>query len=138
MIRGLGLDVVETDRIAHSLQRFGRRFLQKILSAPEEQALRERGLTCPEEASSRPAPALVSALAARFAAKEAAAKALGTGFARGIGMHDVEIHTLPSGQPELRLHGPAAARMAELGAVCAHVSLTHGRDTAAAVVILEA
>ncbi len=76
-------------------------------------------------------------MAARFAAKEAAVKALGTGFAAGVGPLDVEVVSLSSGKPELRLHGAAARRAGELGAAAAHISLTHERDAAAAVVILE-
>lgn len=149
------MDVVETDRIAHSLQRFGRRFVQKICTPEEVQTLVRRGLLAAESAEESalaanpaaglhpaadapPSAQLTSAVAARFAAKEAAVKALGTGFAHGIGMHDIEIFSLPTGQPEVRFSGPAAQRMAQLGAARAHISLTHSRDTAAAVVILEA
>lgn len=134
MIRGLGMDVVEIERITHSLERFGRRFLQKILTPAEEQALDARGLHLESPATAK---TLASTVAARFAAKEAAVKALGTGFTLGIGMHHIEIHSLPSGQPQILLHGPAAQRMAALSATKAHISLTHSRDTAAAVVILE-
>lgn len=122
MIIGVGLDVVELGRIAHLLERFGAAFTHKILTAAEREAM----------------PAHATAyVAARFAAKEAAVKALGTGFAQGIGFQHIEVHKEPSGQPVLRLHGPAAARFAALGATCTHLSLTHGRDTAAAVVIME-
>lgn len=140
MIRGLGIDLVEIDRISHSLQRFGQRFVEKVFNPAEERSLVERGLLgaaesgTGQEAQQR---TLASAVAARFAAKEAAVKALGTGFACGIGMHHIEVRSLPSGQPEVLFHGPAAQRMAELGATRAHLSLTHSRDSAAAVVILE-
>lgn len=123
MIRGIGLDLVELDRIRDSLDRFGERFLARILTPAERAALPE-GNAVPH-------------VAGRFAAKEAAVKALGTGFSGGIGFHSVEISSLPSGQPQLRLVGKALEQAQSLGASAAHVSLTHGRDTAAAVVVLE-
>ena len=76
-------------------------------------------------------------VAGRFAAKEAAVKALGTGFAEGVSMRDVEVLRLPSGRPELRFSGAAARRAEELGVKAVHVSLTHERDVAGAVVVLE-
>lgn len=122
MIVGLGLDVVELSRIEHSLERFGDKFARRILTPAEFEAM-------PQNA--------VPYLAARFAAKEAASKALGTGIAMGVGFHDLEVRRLTSGQPVLHLHGEAANRMQALGATRAHISLTHGRDTAVAVVVLE-
>jgi holo-[acyl-carrier protein] synthase len=123
MIVGLGVDVVELDRIALSLARYGERFLRRVLTEYERSRLPRN-----------PVPFL----AARFAAKEAGAKALGTGFRRGVGLHSIEVRDLPSGKPEIRFHGAALAVCAELGAVDFHLSLTHGRDLAAAVVVLEA
>lgn len=123
MIVGLGLDVVELSRITRLLDRFGAAFTRKILS--------------PAECDGLP-PQAAAYVAARFAAKEAAVKALGTGFSQGIGLQHIEVQKLPSGQPLLLLSGPAAARCAALGATRIHLSLTHGRETAAAVVILEA
>ena len=122
MIVGLGLDVAEIARIRKAWDRFGPRFAQRILAPGELAAL---------------PPQPVPYLAARFAAKEAAVKALGTGFSNGIGPCDIEVISLPTGQPTVRFHGAAAARFAALGGRTAHVSLTHGRDTAAAVVVLE-
>lgn len=124
MILGLGIDVVELARIGSALERFGTRFLEKILT--------------PEELRNLPSGRSVPFAAARFAAKEAAVKALGTGFAQGISPQHISLRNLPAGQPTLLFHGPAAARADALGARRVHVSLTHGRDTAAAVVILEA
>ena len=87
-------------------------------------------------ASSRAEPA--RHLAARFAAKEAAYKALaGTEHARGIGWRDIEVVLEWDGRPTLRFHGRAAERAAELGVTRAHLSLTHADHTAAAVVVLE-
>ncbi len=123
MIRGIGLDLAELSRIRAALDRFGPRFLARILTPAERAALPQGD----------PAPHV----AGLFAAKEAAVKALGTGFSGGIGFQSVEILHLPSGQPELRLRDKALEQARSLGASTAHVSLTHGRDTAAAVVILE-
>lgn len=122
MIVGLGIDIAELPRIARAWERHGKRFAERVLHPAELARLPD---------------APVAFLAARFAAKEAAVKALGTGFTGGIGPKDIEVRPLPTGQPMLVLHAGAAARLAELGATTAHVSLTHGRDTAAAVVILE-
>lgn len=122
MIVGLGLDVTELSRIEQSWERFGERFAEKILH--------------PEELAKLPKNA-APYLAARFAAKEATVKALGTGFAEGIGFHDIQVNSLPSGKPELLLHGAAKEKAKELGVQGMHISLTHGRDTAAAVVVLE-
>lgn len=122
MILGLGLDVVELDRIATALDRFGDRFLARILTPAERDAL---------------PPHRLPRVAGLFAAKEAAVKALGTGFSQGIGPGHLEILTDPLGRPVLGLHGPARTRATALGATFWHVSITHGRNTAAAVVIAE-
>lgn len=126
MIRGLGIDIVETERIRRALTRFGTRFLDKILTPDEQRDVHAGG---------HPS---VAGVAARFAAKEAAVKALGTGFAQGIGPLHAEVRRLPSGQPALVLHGPAHARAREMGVTHCHLSLTHTRANAAAVVVLEA
>jgi len=123
VIVGLGIDVAELDRIQAALERFGERFLARVLT-PAERAAMPRN----------PAPWL----AARFAAKEAAAKALGTGFAEGVTFQGVEIVSLPSGKPSIRFSEGALTRAMALGVTHSHVSLTHGRNTAAAVVVLEA
>lgn len=123
MILGLGLDVAELGRMRESLDRFGARFVARILTEDEAAALPQ----------ARPE----AYLAARFAAKEACAKALGTGFAEGITLHDIAVRRLPSGAPELVLTGAAKARAESMGVVRLHLSLTHGRDIAAAVVVLE-
>ena len=122
MIRGLGLDVVELDRLDTCLARFGEKFLARILTPAERAAL---------------PPIPLSRVAGLFAAKEAAVKALGTGFAQGIGFAHLEILSNPLGRPALTFSGPALARAHALGATSWHVSITHGRATAAAVVILE-
>ena len=122
MIVGLGLDVTELDRVETILARFGERFLQRILTPAERAAL--------------PASRLAR-LAGLFAAKEATVKALGTGFAQGIAFSHLEILSDPLGRPVLGLYGPAMDRAEAIGATNWHVSITHGRTTAAAVVVME-
>ena len=126
MIIGLGIDIVEIDRIRRSLDRFGKRFIEKILHESEAADL---DLADPVKAAQR--------VAARFAAKEAGAKALGTGFSAGIGPKDIRVLSLPSGQPVLGLYAAALEHADALGVHAAHVSISHGRDTACAVVVLE-
>ncbi len=122
MIIGIGLDVVELDRIGRGMERHGERFLRRILTQAEIEAM-------PRNA--------VPYAAARFAAKEAASKALGTGFRNGVCLHSFEVLALPSGKPEIRFLGAALELATASGARIFHVSLTHGRDVASAVVILE-
>ncbi len=123
MIVGLGLDVTELDRIEKIFARHGERFCEKILT--------------PVERAEMPRLA-VPFLAARFAAKEAGVKALGTGFRDGISLKDVEVCVGPLGKPLLRFLHAAKDRADALGVASAHISLTHGRDVVAAVVVLEA
>ncbi len=138
MICGLGTDIVEISRIKKSLERFGMRFVKKILTEeelaqlmPTEKASFSHAAVCP----SAHIPA--HRLAARFAAKEAAVKALGTGFTNGISLQHIAVLNLPSGQPQLHLYGPALEVLQNLGATQSHISISHGRDSACAVVILE-
>ena len=126
MIVGLGLDICELDRIRAAVERHGERFLRKILTTTEYEGL-PQGCDAVRTAY----------VAARFAAKEAAAKALGTGFRDGLTFHSLEIRSLPSGKPELALLDRGQELAALLGVTGSHVSLTHGRDTACAVVVLE-
>ena len=124
MIAGLGTDIVDIDRVARGFQRFGRRYAARLLT--------------PVEAARLPDAAGAAAyLAGRFAAKEAAVKALGPGFSRGISCQQVEILPDALGRPCLHLHAAARQRMEELGARHAHVSISHERHAAVAVVILE-
>ena len=122
-IIGIGLDLIELSRMERSLHRFGEHFLNRIMAIPGDPA--------------SPSARAVSHVAARFAAKEAAVKALGTGFAEGIGPRDVAVRSLPSGKPELVLSGKAREKADALGVKKLHLTLTHTRDNAAAVVILE-
>lgn len=123
MIVGLGMDIAELDRIRAAWERHGERFALKILTEAEHLDMPRRD----------PVPYLAS----RFACKEAAVKALGTGFSQGVSFKDVEIVKNAAGKPGLTLHGRAKEVAHELGAAQAHITLTHGRDTAAAVVVLE-
>lgn len=124
MIVGIGIDVIQNERIAASLERFPDRFVSRIYTAGESEYCRQ----CAH-------PAIH--FAARFAAKEAAFKALGTGWAKGVRWKDVEVERLESGQPRLSLHGVARELATALGATGYHVSLTHDQLVSAAVVVLE-
>ena len=123
MIIGIGTDITELSRIKNSYDRFGERLLQKILTAEECKNLPQNP---------------IAYISGRFAAKEAAVKALGTGFSDGLGLLHVEVLRGPSGQPLLRLHGPARQRAEALGMRAAHISISHDRNAAIAVVVLEA
>ena len=125
MILGTGFDLTALPRIKALLEKHEERFLARILTSDELTAL-------PGEPARR-----VAYVAGRWAAKEAAVKALGSGFSAGIGFHDVEIVTQEGGRPELRLHGRAAELAEEKGVKALHVSISHERDMAGAMVILE-
>ncbi|MCL6450255.1 MAG: holo-ACP synthase [Acetobacteraceae bacterium] len=133
MILGLGLDLVEVAALEASIRRQGRALLERVY-APEE--LAELGLG---EGAGDAVPDRVQLerLAARFAAKEAAFKALGTGWAQGVGWRDVRVLGSPSGRPRLVLSGAAAERARELGAEAVLVSLTHAGGWAAAAVVID-
>ncbi len=125
MITGIGIDVIQNDRIRSSIERFGDRFLKRIYTEGEIEYCKK----CAQ-------PEIH--YAARFAAKEAAFKALGTGWAAGVKWKDVEVNRLPSGKPELHLHGEALAHATSMNAARFYVSLTHDQLVSCAVVILEA
>ena len=124
MIKGLGVDSTELDRIARVYGKYGERFLNRIY-APEEQTYSLR--------YADPTPRL----AARFAAKEACMKALGTGWNNGIHWRDIVVVNAPTGKPQLRLFGKAQQRAESLGVDHIHLSITHGRTNATAIVIFE-
>lgn len=124
MIVGIGVDLTRVDRVQRVLDRFGERFLRRVFTEGERQA-----------AGSGPERA--RRLAARFAAKEAALKALGTGLSGGIRWRDVEVARRPGGPPRLLLHGRAAEVAAGRGVDRAHVTLAHDGPYAVAVVVLE-
>jgi holo-[acyl-carrier protein] synthase len=124
MVLGVGTDLMEIERIRLSIARFGDRFLRRVYT-PREIAYCQRKKNSAES------------FTARFAAKEAGAKALGTGISRGVSWLELEVLRAPSGQPRLELSGRAAQRASELGVNTISLSLTHSRDTALAVVIME-
>lgn len=122
-IIGIGIDVVEVSRIRSSLDEFGERFLQRLFTPGER-------IYC--EAQKRPE----LHFSARFAAKEAVAKAFGTGIGKEVGWLDLEIIRRESGEPGVRLTGAAEAFAAERGVAQVMVSLTHAKHYAAANAIL--
>ena len=125
MICGIGTDLVSLRRIGDVLERCGARFLDRILTDAEKGQLPQPGQRRTEW------------VAGRFAAKESAAKALGTGVARGITMRDMEILSAQDGRPGLFLHGRAREVARNMGACSFHVSISHEKEMACAVVILE-
>ncbi len=118
----LGLDLAEVSRVRDLLERYGERFKKRTFTEGER-------MYCDRNAD----PAMHYAV--RFAAKEAVAKALGTGFADGVSWLDIEVLRAESGQPSIALHAGAAAKARELGIVKVLVTLTHTRETAAASVV---
>jgi holo-[acyl-carrier protein] synthase len=124
MIVGTGVDLAEVPRIRASIERYGKRFIERIYT-PAEVAYVERKANRYER------------YAARFAAKEAGMKAIGTGWKRGVRWQDFEVANLPSGRPTLRLHGVAAQVALRLGVQNISLSMTHTAETAMAQVILE-
>ena len=113
-----GVDIIEIDRIAVVLERYGERFLHRIYTLSELEYCRGRP----------------SKLASRFAAKEATMKALGTGV-RGVGWKDIEVVRAPSGAPSILLHGRAKSRADRLGVVEISVSMSDSREQAVAFVV---
>ena len=121
---GLGTDLIEIERIERSVERFGERFLERVFT-PGEIAY------CYAKKAS------AESLAARFAAKEAGAKALGTGISRGVSWKEFEVRRQPGQRPELHLSGRAAEIAAALGVRRVSLSLTHSRAMSMAVVVAE-
>jgi len=121
-IIGLGLDITEIDRIADLLDRYGRRFLQRVFTDGEIAYCTRRRV-----------PAMH--LAGRFASKEAAMKALGTGHSHGVLWRDIEV-VRHGGAPMLELHGGAARRMASMGGTRTLLTITHTDTQALAQVLL--
>ena len=124
MIVGTGVDLCEVTRIRQAVQRYGSRFLDRIYTAAEI-AYVERKANKFER------------YAARFAAKEAGMKAIGTGWRHGITWHDFEVTNLLSGKPTLAFHGAAAAVAGRMGVRNVSLSMTHTAETAMAMLILE-
>jgi len=122
MIISLGIDVCSVARMEVIVARWGDRFWERILSEPERAELASRRDRA-------------TALAGRYAAKEAAAKAMAGG--RGVGWHHVQVLRRPHRAPELVLLGPARALAERVGVTRCHVSITHDAGVAAAVVVME-
>ncbi len=125
MIVGTGTDLVEVERIAQSIARFGDRFLRRVYTAEERRYCERKVKTAAES------------YAARFAAKEAAAKALGTGIARGVSWLEIEMRRLPAERPTLHMTGRAAERARAMGVTRMSISVSHTEHLAVANVILE-
>jgi holo-[acyl-carrier protein] synthase len=124
MILGCGIDIVEVERVAATIDRFGARFLRRVFTEAEVQY-------CDSKVNR------AERYAARFAAKEAALKAIGTGLRGGISWREVEVGREPGGRPTLMFSGRAAEFAAKLGVRRTSLSLSHTREHAVAQVILE-
>src|SRR5215475_10001193 len=124
MIVGTGVDITEVVRIKAAMERFGDRFLMRICTPDEVKY-------CLSKANS------AERIAARFAAKEAGMKAIGTGLRHGITWHDLEVVRFPGQRPQLRWSGRAAEVARSLGCKRTHLSLSHTSEQAIAHVILE-
>ena len=129
MILGLGADLCDVRRIEASIERFGDRFLARCFPDRERAQCNARAIRA-------------GCYAKRFAAKEAAVKALGSGIEMGVAWRQIEIETLPSGQPVLRFNAAAAARLAQMTPggheAFVHVTLTDEGHYAQAFVVIEA
>ena len=124
MILGTGVDIIEVTRIRRSYEKFGERFINRVLRPDEiRYCLSHRD----------PAPFL----AARFAAKEAISKAFGTGIGSRLGWQDMEVGRKDSGEPYVILHDQGLALLAERGADRVHLTLSHTNQHAVAVAIIE-
>jgi len=124
MIVGSGVDITEVPRIAAAIERFGERFLRRVYTEAEIAYCRSKKNS-------------VERFAARFAAKEAAMKAIGTGLRRGVTWQSVEVTREPGGRPQLRFSGKAAEFAGKLGMRRVALSLSHTSQLAIAQVILE-
>ena len=124
MILGTGVDLAEVARIRASIERYGERFTRRVFT--------EREIAYAERKANK-----YERYAARFAAKEAGMKALGTGWSGGITWKDLEVANLPSGRPILALHGVARDVADRLGVRTIQLSLTHTSGQALAWVVLE-
>jgi holo-[acyl-carrier protein] synthase len=124
MVLGIGIDLVEVDRIQSSLEQFGDRFIDRILTPAEAAYCRQY---------QNPAPHV----AVRFAAKESVAKAFGTGIGAELNWRDIEVCRRESGQPTVVLHGAGQALMARRGVQTISISLSHTARYATAVTVLE-
>jgi holo-[acyl-carrier protein] synthase len=120
----MGIDSIEIERVARVYARYGEHFLRRIYTPAEREYFARWADPVPR-------------IAGRFAVKEACMKALGTGWSSGVRWRDIEVLRHPSGKPILTLHGRAAEIFVSLGATESLCTITHSRDHAMAVVILE-
>ena len=126
MIKGIGTDLTDRRRIQRAYDRFGDRFVAKVLCATEVKVFQSMG-----------DGKQVAYLAKQFAAKESVVKALGTGFSQGIALHQIEITRRPTGAPAVNLEGRALARATELGISTWSISISDDGDYALAFVTAE-
>ena len=124
MILGSGIDLIEVNRVETAREKYGERFLNRILHPAETAYCLSHKIPGPF-------------LAARFAAKEAISKAFGTGIGAQLGWHDMEIGRKDTGEPYVILHGKGLELLARRGARCVHITLSHTAKHATAVAILE-
>lgn len=124
MIIGIGTDIVSIPRINKACQRFGEKFINKIFTDEEANICK-----CKKDAAPH--------LAARFAAKEAVLKALGTGVSKGIGFKDVEVARMQGSKPEIVLYGKGKEMAEFLGVKNIHISISHDADRALAFAVIE-
>ena len=124
MIIGIGLDLAEVDRIEQAIAKHGERFLQRIYTDAERRYCESK-------------PNKFERFAGRFAAKEAAMKAIGTGWKRGVAWREFEVMRAPSGQPIVLFHGKAGEIAKGLGVKKALVTISHSKAHAIAQVLLE-
>ena len=123
-VRGIGIDVMKVERLVAALERFGERMEKRLFTDAELAYCRGHKDPLPH-------------LAARFAAKEAASKAIGTGMSGGIGFKHFEVIQPGGRQPRLEFHGPARERFEQIGASGSHLSLSHDGGLAIACVVIE-
>ena len=124
MILGIGTDIISVQRVAELCEKHGRHFMDRVFTAAEQEAAGN-------------GPGAAQKLAARFAAKEAVMKALGTGWARGVTFLQIEVVREASGRPTIRLSGEAEVIATAMGATQVHLSLSHERGHAVAFVVME-
>jgi holo-[acyl-carrier protein] synthase len=124
MVLGVGTDLIEIERVQASIARFGDRFLERVYTSEEIAYCRRKKHAA-------------ESFAARFAAKEAGAKALGTGISKGVSWLEIEVRREPGERPTLHFSGRAAEKAAAMGVSRTQLSLTHSRGLAMAVVMVE-
>ncbi len=124
MIAGLGVDIVEIERTKKLLDRFGERFINRVLTANEIQQFEYRNCSA-------------TFLSSRFAAKEAASKALGKGIAAGVNFHSFEVSNDKYGKPQLQLHGAALELSQQMKVTRTLLTLSDEKHYAVAMVVME-